>query len=191
VRKLIAAFRVSVDSKIEGPDGYAGWVGSWSDDYGLTSSIDACVLGGEMYKGYEPYWTGVRNEPSKAAWITGEAPTQGEIEWAAFAARTPHYVVSRTQRTAAWPNTRFLRSIDEIAGLKAQDGKDIYLMGGARLAGSCLDRGLVDELRLLVYPLVAGPGKPLFETIGSHALILRNADQLNGGLVRMHFDVKH
>ncbi len=49
MRKLIAAMKTSVDGKIEGADGYADWVDAWSEDYGLTSQIDACLLGGQMY----------------------------------------------------------------------------------------------------------------------------------------------
>ena len=45
MRKLIAAMKVSVDGKSEGPEGYADWVEGWSEDYGLTERIDACLLG--------------------------------------------------------------------------------------------------------------------------------------------------
>ena len=82
MRKLIAGMKTSVDGKIEGPEGTADWVKAWSEDYGLTTQIDACVLGGGMYPGYEGYWTGIRNEPDKPAWITGSAPTAAEAEWA-------------------------------------------------------------------------------------------------------------
>jgi hypothetical protein len=52
MRKLIAAFKTSVDGKIEGPEGFADWVEAWSEDYGLSAQIDACLLGGAMYPGY-------------------------------------------------------------------------------------------------------------------------------------------
>jgi hypothetical protein len=55
MRKLIAGMKLSVDGKIEGPEGYADWVEGWSDDYGLTSQIDACLLEANMYRGYEQY----------------------------------------------------------------------------------------------------------------------------------------
>src|SRR5271169_2997143 len=96
VRKLIAGMKISVDGKVEGPEGAADWVEAWSEDYGLTPQLDACVLGGGMYPGYEWYWTAIKNEPDKPVWITGGAPTPAEIEWASFAARTPHYVLSST-----------------------------------------------------------------------------------------------
>jgi hypothetical protein len=53
MRKLIAGMKISVDGKMEGPQGSADWVKAWSDDYGLMPQVDACVLGGGMYPGYE------------------------------------------------------------------------------------------------------------------------------------------
>ncbi|HEY2798296.1 MAG TPA: dihydrofolate reductase family protein [Thermoanaerobaculia bacterium] len=189
MRKLIAAMKVSVDGKMDGPKG-ADWVRAWSDDFGLTEQIDACVLGGGMYPGYEGYWTGIRNEPGKPAW-TSNPPTKAEVDWARLTERTPHYVLSRTLNTAAWPNTKFLRSADELAVLKKQSGKDIYLVGGARTFASLIDAGLVDELRLLVYPLIAGEGmKSLFDTFqGRRDLDLREAEKLPDGRLSLVYAI--
>src|SRR5215510_14804548 len=96
MRKLIAGMKISADGKVEGPAGTADWVEAWSEDYGLTSQLDACVLGGGMYPGYERYWSAIQQEPGKPVWITGSAPTPAEIDWARFAAHTPHYVLSST-----------------------------------------------------------------------------------------------
>jgi len=190
MRKLIAGMKISVDGKMEGPEGTADWVKAWSDDYDLTTQIDACVLGGGMYPGYEGYWTGIRNEPDKPAWITGSAPTSAEVEWARFAARTPHYVLSRTLTSAQWPNTSFVRGLDEIAALKQQPGKDIYLIGGARTTTSLIDAGLVDELRLIVYPLIAGEGKALFATTERRrGLGLQKVQQLPDGCVSLIYGI--
>jgi len=143
-----------------------------------------------MYPGYEGYWTGIRNEPGKPAW-TSNPPTNAEIEWARLTERTPHYVLSNTLKTAAWPNTKFLRSLDEVAGLKRQPGKDIYLVGGGRTASSLIDAGLVDELRLLVYPLIAGDGtKPLFgSSERRRGLELRDAEAQTDGVVRLIYGI--
>lgn len=190
MRKLIAGMKTSLDGKIEGTDGMAHWVHAWSDDYGLTPQIDACLLGGGMYPGYEGYWTGIQNEPEKPAWITGSAPTPAELEWARFAAKTPHYVLSRSLTSARWPNTSFVRGLDEIEALKQQPGKDIYLVGGARTTASLIEAGLVDELRLLVYPLIAGEGKALFGTTARRrALELRKSEQLPDGRVRLVYGI--
>ena len=190
MRKLITGMKISVDGKMEGPEGTADWVEAWSEDYGLTPQIDACLLGAGMYPGYERYWPSIQNEPDKPVWITGSAPTPAEIEWARFAARTPHYVLSSTLTSALWPKTSFVRGLEEIAALKQQPGKDIYLVGGARTTASFIDAGLVDELRLIVYPLIAGEGKALFATTARRrGLELRKVQQLPDGRVSLIYGI--
>lgn len=190
MRKLIAAMKASVDAKIEGPEGFADWVEAWTDDYGLTPQIDACLLGARMYPGYEQYWSAMQNEADKPLPMTGKLPTSAELAWARFAAKTPHYVLSSTLSSAVWPSTRFLRGVGEVAALKRQSGKDIYLMGGARIAASLIEAGLVDELRLIVYPLVAGEGKALFATMGSRRrLELQKVEQRSGGRVSLVYGI--
>jgi dihydrofolate reductase len=188
MRKLIAGMKVSLDGKMQGPEGYADWVDAWSDEYGMMPQVDACVLGGVMYPGYENYWTALQNEPDKPLPMTGKAPTPAELEWARFAARTPHYVLSRSLTSALWPKTSFLRSLEDVAALKQQSGKDIYLMGGARIVASLIDAGLVEELRLVVYPLVVGEGQALFATTERrHGLELRKVQQLADGRVSLNY----
>ena len=162
----------------------------WSDDYGLTSQIDACLLGAKMYTGYEQYWTAIINGSDKPLPMKGKLPTRGEVDWARFAAQTPHYVLSSTLTSALWPRTSFVRGLDKVAALKKQPGKDIYLMGGARTAASLIDAGLVDELRLIVYPLIAGDGKPLFSTMERRrGLELRMVQELPGGRLSLTYGI--
>lgn len=190
MRKLIAGMKISVDGKMEGPEGAADWVAAWSDDYGLMPQIDACVLGGGMYPGYEQYWSAIQSDPDKPVWITGEAPTPAERKWARFAAKTPHYVLSSTLTSALWPRTSFVRGATEIAALKRQTGKDIYLVGGARTTASLIDAGLVDEIRLIVYPLIAGGGKALFATTERRrGLELRKVQRLPDGRVGLTYGI--
>lgn len=191
MRKLIAAFKISVDGRTEGPEGYADWVRSWADDYGLTPQVDACVLGAGMYRTYEQYWTAIRNEPGTPHWIDDTPPTPGEIEWAEVAARLPHYVLSRTLTSVAWPNTRIVRGLDEIGDLKRQPGKDIYLMGGAPTAAGALEAGLVDELRLIVHPLLAGEGPALFATTQlRHGLELHDVRRMSDGRLSLVYGIR-
>ena len=191
MRKLIAGMQTSVDGKIEGPEGYADWVESWADNYDLMPYIDACLLGGGMYPGHEEYWTAIEeSEPGRPLPITGTLPTAAEVEWARFAAQTPHYVLSNTLTSANWSRTRFLRSLDDVAALKQQPGKGIYLIGGARTVASLIDAGLVDELRLHVHPLIVGEGKALFATTERRrALALREVRQLEGGRISLIYGV--
>jgi dihydrofolate reductase len=190
MRKLIAGFKVSVDGNIEGPEGYADWVAAWSEDYGLTEQIDACIVGGGMYPGYEKYWTAIQNAGDQPLQMTGKSPTLDEIKWGHFAARTPHFVLSTKLSQAKWPNTSFLRSLDEVTALKGKPGKDIYLMGGGQVAAALIDGGLVDELRLIVYPLIVGRGKALFATtVQRRNLELRKAQQLPDGRVSLVYAI--
>jgi dihydrofolate reductase len=190
MRKLIAGMKISADGKMQGPEGIADWVEAWSEDYGLTPHIDACVLGAGMYPGYELYWTAIQNEPYKPHPLTGKLPSLGEIDWARFAARIPHYVFSRTLSSTAWPNTRFVQGVGEIAALKQQPGKDIYLIGGARTTASLIDAGLVDELRLIVYPLIAGEGRTLFAgTERRRGLELQDARRLSDGRAMLVYGI--
>ena len=189
MRKLIAGMKVSVDGKIEGPEGVADWVEAWSDDYDLMPQIDACLLGAKMYPDYEWYWTAVQNEPDKPLWA-GRVPTPDEIEYARFAAQTPHYVLSSTLTSALWPRTTFVRGLGEVAALKQQPGKGIYLVGGARTTAGLIDAGLVDELRLIVYPLIAGEGKALLATTERRrGLELQKVQQLQGGRVSLIYGI--
>jgi dihydrofolate reductase len=186
MRRLIAGMKVSLDQKVAGPDGFADWVEAWSEDYGLTPQIDACLLGGGMFSGYEQYWTAIRNEPGKPLPMTQKLPTADEIKWAEVIPHIPHYVRSNTLTSAIWPNVRPIRGFDEVAALKQQPGKDIYLVGGGRTTTSLIDAGLVDELRLIVHPLIAGGDKTLFAaTERRHAVELRDVQRLTGGRVSL------
>lgn len=162
MRKLIAAMKISLDEKVTDFSGYADWVEAWSDDTGLAAEIDACLLGAGMYPGYEAYWSAIAAEPDKSLAMSGKLPTPGEVAWAKVAAKTPHYVLSKSFGAAVWPHARFLRDVRDVAALKREPGKAIYLVGGAATTASLIDAGLVDELRLIVHPALAGEGKPLF-----------------------------
>ncbi|MEP7299363.1 MAG: dihydrofolate reductase family protein [Burkholderiales bacterium] len=191
MRKLIAGMKTSLDGRFGGPEGYADWVDAWSDDYGLMPQIDACLLGGGMYPGYEQYWSAIQNEPDQPLPMTGKSPTPEEVRWAHFAARTPHHVLSTQLTSARWASTRFVRGLEQVAALKQQPGKDIYLIGGGQIASSLIEAGLVDELRLIVYPLLAGAGKALFATNERRLpMELRQVEQLPGGLVRMSYQMR-
>lgn len=190
MRKLIAAMKISIDGKAEGPSGFADWVHAWSEDYGLIDKIDACILGGRMYPGYEQYWTAIQSAPDQPLPMTGKPAAPEELPWARFAAKTPHYVLSNTLSSANWPTTKFLRSADDVAALKRQSGNDIYLMGGSAIVDSLTEAGLVDEFRFVLYPLIAGAGKALFATTAQRRdLELAKVEQLPGGRLSLVYKV--
>jgi dihydrofolate reductase len=188
MRRIIAALQLSLDGHIEGPRGELDWVASWEDPFDLLPQIDTCILGGRMYPGYEQYWSAVLADPEGVLPFTGKAPTRGEIEYARFARATPHVVLSTTLDRVAWDNTRIVRDVAEIRAMKERPGRDMHAVGGAALVSSLVRLGLVDELRLVVQPVILGEGKPLFERVRErHALTLLEARPLGSGAVRLTY----
>lgn len=186
MRKVISAMQMSLDGFIEGPNGELDWIANWEDSYDLMAQVDTCVLGGGMYPGYEQYWMGILADPKAVLAFTGKAPTQGEIDFAAFADRTPHVALSKTLERVAWKAARLERDIDAVLRLKQQPGKDIYVVGGAALVGSLMNRGWIDELRLTLHPVALGQGKALFKDLAQRqALTLIEAKPLKAGLVSL------
>ena len=116
--------------------------------------------------------------------MTGAVPTAAELLWSEQIPALPHYVLSGSLTDAAWPNTRFLRGLDDAAALKTQPGKDIYLMGGGLTVRTFIEAGLLDELRLIVYPVIAGGPHALFGSQDMRRLTeLVSVRDLPGGLV--------
>ena len=188
MRRIIAALQVSLDGCIEGPNGELDWVDSWEDPFDLLDHIDTCILGRGMYPGYEQYWGAILENPRDILAFSGRAATPGEVAYAQFAARTPHVVLSRTLDSVAWKNTRIVREVDDIRMLREQSGKDIHAVGGASLVSTLLNAALIDELRLIVHPLILGKGKALFSDVRErHALRLTSATPLNSGQVRLTY----
>jgi dihydrofolate reductase len=188
MRKIIAALVVSVDGYIEGPNGELDWVDTWEDPFDLLSQIDTCILGRGMYPGYEQYWGAILANPMGILPFTGKVASEGEIAYARFAERTAHVVLSRTLDNVVWKNTRIVRNVEEIRRMKQQPGKDMHAVGGATLVGTLMNQHLVDEIRLVVHPIVLGGGKALFKDVKErHALKLLETKRLQAGLVRLSF----
>lgn len=191
MRKIIAALQVSLDGLIEGPQGELDWVDSWEDRFEVCAQVDTCLLGGGMYPGYEAYWSAIQADPAGVLEFTGRPPTPLEVDYARFAAATPHVVLSRTLERAAWSQTRIVRDIADIRALKTQPGRDLHAVGGAAFVASLINADLVDELRLIVNPILLGPGKRLFDDVTSrHPLRLLATRVLEGGAVRMDYVVR-
>ncbi len=166
MRKIVAALQSSVDGFIEGPDGSVDWVNTWEDHFNLSDRIDACVLGRGMYSGYEQYWRAIVADPSGVLPFGGGTASPAEVEYAHFADRTPHFVLSTTLTSVDWPTARVIRSIDDISRMKQQSGSDIYAIGGAAFISSLMNADLIDEIGIVVHPVILGGGKSPFT--GNH-----------------------
>ena len=190
MRKVISAMQISVDGYIEDPEAKQDWVDNWEDEYGFLHQVDLCVLGSVMYPDYEQYWTAAL-DPKKKLPYSDKLPTPKEVEYAKWALKTPHIVVSRKPMEVGWKNTRVVSDLEEIRKLKQQPGKDIYVIGGAMLVASLINLGLVDEIRLMINPVLLGGGKLLFKDVTErHYLKLVSVEKRDPGKIYLIYSVQ-
>src|SRR3954468_12604514 len=156
--KIIATEFISLDGVVEAPGGgeefeYAGW--SFEIDRGdegnkfkvdETLESEALLLGRKTYEGFAAAW------PSR------------EGEFADKFNNMRKYVVSSTLRDPDWTNTTVIDGdlAEAVAGIKADNDGDVVVHGSAQLVQSLLEQDLVDELRLMLFPVVLGAGRRLF-----------------------------
>ena len=195
MRKIIVALQVSVDGFIEGPNGELDWAmeedeETWKDIFEMLESVDTCILGRVMYPDYEQYWLAILANPTGILPLSGKTATKNEIAYARWADKIPHVVLSKTLDKVAWKTTRIVRDLEEIRKMKQQPGKDMYVIGGATLVSSLMNLGLIDQLRLMVNPLILGGGKALFKDVKErHTLKLVRAKPLKSGKVGLTYSV--
>lgn len=190
-RKIVVAIQVSLDGFTEGPFGESEWVESWADAAGLVDDVDAFIVGGRMYPAYGLHWQGIYEDPVSPAPFLGHIPTQEEIEYAKKAYTSAHYVMSRTLDGVGWPPSAAITRIDQLHEIKQRDGGNIYVAGGATLIAALLNAGLVDEVRLIVHPIVLGRGSGLLAGIaGKLHLDLIDSGSDERGRVNLAYRVR-
>lgn len=150
MRKLISFVTCTLDGYYEGPQQEFDWP-VVDDDFNRFSveqldSIDALVLGRVTYEGFAAYWSAAQDDPEIASRMNA----------------IPKIVVSRTLDKAGWTNTRLVRDPAALGPLKQEPGRDLAIFGSSNLTVELLRLGLVDELRLMVNPVVLGAGKSVF-----------------------------
>jgi dihydrofolate reductase len=159
MRKIVGGRFVSLDGVMEGPGpaddfALAGWtMPYWDDDVAqfvdaAMGASDTLLLGRITYQGF--------------AAAFGDAPAENPD--AATMNRFTKYVVSTTLEQAAWANSTVIRAnvVEEIARLKDQPGRDIAISGSGQVVHTLMRANLIDEYRLLIYPVILGQGKRLF-----------------------------
>ena len=151
----------------------------------LRERADTILLGRVNYEGFLGYWPSVKDDPKAAA--TDKAISRWLDE-------TEKVVFSRTLREVTWKNARLARreAAEEVAALKRADGKDIIIQNSTRLAQSLIAADLVDELALVIAPVVVGKGRALFAGL-SRAIELERADlkPARDGTLVVRYVVKH
>ena len=177
--KIVVTEFVSLDGVIEDPGGaenfkYGGWSfeiprGDEGDKFKVdeTMASEALLLGRVTYEGFAKAW------PSRNDEFADQFNTM------------PKYVVSSTLVEPEWNNSIVLNGdlAAEVAKLKQQHDGDIVVHGSARLVQSLIEHDLVDELRLMVYPVVLGSGRRLFgETSDKKTLRLAGSKVVGDGV---------
>lgn len=174
MRKLVVTEFVSLDGIMENP----GWtMPYWNDEIAHfkgdeTSASDAMLLGRVTYEGFAAAWP------------------ESEDEGAAYFNSVRKYVVSTTLDTAEWNNSHIIKGnvVEEITKLKQQAGQDIVVHGSATLVQTLMQHDLVDRYRLLVYPVVVGKGKRLFQEGATATLRLVETQQFSSGVTALIYE---
>ena len=155
MRKIVAGLFISLDGVIEDAN---EWTGPWFNaEVGqavgsMIAAQDTMLLGRVTYDAFAAHWPHQTGEMAET--MNG----------------TPKYVVSGTLTSADWQNTTVIpreRAGEQIPELKRPTGKNIGMTGSGTLVGWLLREGLLDELHLLVFPIVLGHGKRLFAEPGA------------------------
>ena len=183
--RIVVTEYISVDGIVEAPSGTESFerVG-WTDDFSRgpegdkfkldeTMASDALLLGRITYDGFAPVWP------------------QFEGEFADKFNTMPKYVVSSTLEEPGWSNSTVLKGdlAEEVAKLKDAHEGDVVVHGSAQLAQALLEQDLVDELRLMVFPVVLGTGKRLFgDTSDKKSLRLVESKMVGDGVAILIYE---
>jgi dihydrofolate reductase len=151
MRKVVAGLFISLDGVVEAPETWH--FPYFNDEMGQAvgaqiAESDTMLLGRRTYEEFASYW-----------------PNQGsDVELADVMNGTPKLVASTTLKHLDWQNSTLIEGdvAEALTELKAGPGKDISITGSPTLVRSLLGAGVLDELRLLVHPIVVGTGKRLF-----------------------------
>ncbi len=151
MRKVVSGLFISLDGVTESPDKWQ--FDNFDNDMmaelgAFLTETDTVLLGRVTYQDWADYW-----------------PTSTDEPFASFINNTPKYVVSTTLDKVEWQNSTLLKGnlTEEITSLKQQPGRNIGVTGSPTLVRSLLQNDLLDELTLMVHPVVVGGGKRLFK----------------------------
>ena len=179
--KIVISTNVSLDGVVQDPDGQEGfWHGGWFGQFGGQDLEEWAKVSLEEALGTQALLLGRRSDEWFA---TRWAARTGE--WADRLNSLPKYVVSQTVAEPKWSNSTVLTGdvVSEVGKLKQELDGDIVVYASYQLGRTLLEHDLVDELRLVVFPVVLGAGERLFgETSDKKPLRLVNARTIGDGL---------
>jgi dihydrofolate reductase len=175
--RLIMWNLMTLDGFVEGPSRDISWHSDvWGEELEKLSIEQGRSAGGLMF-GRVTYELMANHWPN----ATGEV--------ADFMNELPKYVFSRTLTKSDWNNRQMFGADvpDTVARLKRESAKDIFLFGSANLAGDLIPRGLIDEFRIAVNPIILGGGTPLFKQGERVKLKLLDSKTLSAGAVILRY----
>lgn len=185
MRKVIFLIHMSLDGFISGPNGEMDWIGYNEEmqrySHEMHQTADAAIYGRVTYQMMESYFPSLLSAPDS---------DPGDLAHAQWLDRVPKIVFSHTLESVQWHNTVLIHDniAEEMAQLKQQPGKDLWLIGSPTLARTFMELGLIDEYRINLNPVVLGRGKLLFEGL-THPLALRLVDSkvMQGGITALRY----
>jgi dihydrofolate reductase len=186
MRKLIAQIHISLDGFAAVPSGDLSWIHVdeeiFDDTLTMTDRADAAIYGRKTYGIMEAYWPTAPSQPNAS---------KHDKEHGAWYVAVEKYVISNTLHDAKSKTTIIRGDIAaQLSAIKAQPGKDILLFGSPSTAQTLLRMNLVDELCLLVNPILLGSGMPYFKDIGAQKrLRLIESRAFSAGVVKLVYQV--
>jgi dihydrofolate reductase len=185
--KLVISTNVSLDGVVQDPDGTEGFrLGGWFRRFGGKDLEQWTQVLFEEAVGTDALLLGRRSD----AWFA-ERWLSREDEWADRLNSMPKYVVSSTMDQPRWSNATVLSGdvVAEVSRLKQELDGEIVVYASYQLAQTLIEHDLVDELRLVVFPVVLGAGERLFgETSDQKPMRLVDATTLGDGLARLTYE---
>jgi dihydrofolate reductase len=188
VRKIIYWVHASIDGHIAGPNGEFDWPAVGPELFAYSSAmneqVDTLLYGRVVWEMMAAYWPTADADPA--------ATDDHARTFAPYWRRTPKIVVSRTLERADWDARVIGRNLaEEITELKRQPGKDILLTGGAEVATSLTELGLLDDCRIVVHPIVLGDGPRLFlEQKNRVDMTLVDSRTFDAKTVLLHYEAR-
>jgi dihydrofolate reductase len=180
--KIVISTNVSLDGVVQDPTGEEGFrFGGWFGEFGGKDLEPWAKVSLEEALGAEALLLGRRSEE----WF-GTRWTSRSGAWADRLNSLPKYVVSSTLEDPRWTNVTVLKGnvADEVSKLKQELDGDIVVYASYQLGHTLLEHDLVDEVRLVLYPVVLGAGERLFgETSGNKPMRLVDTKTIGDGLV--------
>ena len=186
--KIVISTNVSLDGVIQDPDGEEGFrLGGWFGEFGGKDLEEWAKVSVEESLRTEALLLGRRSDEWFAArWLSRSGA------WADRLNGLPKYVVSSTLVEPRWSNATVLKGevVDEVSKLKQELAGDIVIYASYQLGRTLMEHDLVDELRLVVFPVVLGAGERLFgETSDKKPMRLADTKTIGDGLAFLTYEM--